>query len=52
MAPGTSKVAKQKRTGYVVDTYKVYYDANGVELRREKLWRTTYRAVQKEIYYN
>lgn len=52
MASGSSKVAKKKRTGYVVDTYKVYYDANGTELRREKLWQTTYRAVQKEIYYN
>ena len=52
MASGSSKVAKKKRTGYVVDTYKVYYDANGTEIRREKLWQTTYRAVQKEIYYN
>ena len=52
MARGASKVAKKKRTGYVVDTYKVFYDVNGIELRREKLWQTTYRAVQKEIYYN
>ena len=52
MARGASKVAKKKRTGYVVDTYKVFYDVNGIELHREKLWQTTYRAVQKEIYYN
>lgn len=51
LAAGTSKVAKQKRTGYVVDTFKVYYQ-NGVEVERTKLWRTQYKPVQKEIYFN
>lgn len=49
---GTRKAGRQKRTGYVVDTSKVYYDAEGNELRREKLWTTTYRAQQEEILYH
>lgn len=51
LAAGTSKVAKQKRTGYTVDTYKVYYQ-DGAEVERTKLWRTQYKPVQKEIYFN
>ena len=49
---GTRKAGRKKRTGYVVDTYKVYKDAEGNELRREKLWTTTYRAQQDEILYH
>ena len=49
---GTRKAGRQKRTGYVVDTYKVYKDASGSEINREKLWTTTYRASQNEILYN
>jgi len=48
---GTQKVAKEKRTGYVVDTYKVYYQ-DGVEVQRSQLWRTEYKPMQKEIYFN
>ena len=49
---GTTKAGRQKRTGYVVDTYKVYSDSNGNEIRREKLWTTNYRATQQEILFN
>ena len=49
---GTTKAGRQKRTGYVVDTYKVYKDGSGEEIRREKLWTTTYRATQEEILFN
>ena len=49
---GTRKAGRQKRTGYVVDTYKVYSDAEGNEIRSEKLWTTTYPATQQEILYN
>lgn len=49
---GTSKAGRTKRTGYVVDTYKVYKDSMGNEIKREKLWTTTYRASQKEILYH
>lgn len=48
---GTNKAGRSKRTGYVVDTYKVYYQ-DGVEKERALLWRTTYKATQKEILYN
>lgn len=48
---GTSKAGRKKRTGYVVDTYKVYYK-DGVETERSLLWRTTYKSSQKEILYN
>ena len=48
---GTSKAGRQKRTGYVVDTYKVYYK-DGVETQRTLLWSTTYNSSQKEILYN
>ena len=50
---GTRKAGRKKRTGYVVDTYKVYKDA---ERQRggdaKELWTTTYRAMQDEILYN
>ena len=49
---GTTKAGRQKRTGYVVDTYKVYRDAQGNETERKKLWTTTYRATQEEILFN
>ncbi|MDO5378316.1 MAG: VanW family protein [Clostridia bacterium] len=49
---GTRKAGRKKRTGYVVDTYKVYKDSAGAEVKREKLWTTTYRAMQDEILYH
>ncbi len=49
---GTRQHGREKRTGYVVDTYKVYLDGEGNEIERKKLWTTTYRASQKEILYN
>ena len=45
-------IGRKKRTGYVVDTYKVYKDADGNVAERQKLWTTTYRAMQDEILYN
>ena len=49
---GTRQFGREKRTGYEVDTYKVYRNAAGEEIERQKLWTTTYRASQKEILYN
>ena len=49
---GTRQFGREKRTGYEVDTYKVYKDSEGNEIERKKLWTTTYRASQKEILYN
>ena len=49
---GTTKAGRQKRTGYVVDTYKVYKDAEGNEIERKKLWTTNYPATQEEMLFN
>jgi vancomycin resistance protein YoaR len=49
---GARKAGRKKRTGYIVDTYKVYYDNAGQEIERKKLWTTTYRATQDEILYH
>ncbi|NLX82776.1 MAG: hypothetical protein GXZ04_03040 [Clostridiales bacterium] len=51
LAPGTQKELKQARTGYVVDTYRVYL-RNGQEYKREKLFTSKYRMIQKVIEYN
>lgn len=48
---GTSKQTVKARTGYVVDTYKIWYQ-NGTEMKREKLHSSTYRAYQRTIEYN
>lgn len=48
---GTQKELKQARTGYVVDTYRVYL-RNGSELRREKLFSSRYKEIQQVIEYN
>ena len=51
LAPGTQQELKQARTGYVVDTYRVYL-RDGQEYRREKLFTSKYRMIQKVIEYN
>ena len=51
LPPGTSKEIIKARTGYVVDTYRVWLQ-NGKEIKREKLHTTTYRAYQQKIEYN
>lgn len=48
---GTQQEVKKARTGYVVNTYRVY-KRNGVTLRREVLCVSTYRMIQQEIEYN
>lgn len=51
LPPGSQKELKQARTGYVVDTYRIYL-RNGAEVRREKLFTSKYREVQQVIEYN
>lgn len=51
LKPGESKKTVTGRSGSVVDTYKVYYQA-GKEIRREKLCTSTYKAYQETIEYN
>ena len=48
---GTSKETVKARTGYVVDTYQVWYQ-NGKEFKREKLHTTTYKSYQQVVEYN
>ena len=49
---GSSETTIKARTGYVVDTYKVYYDASGKEIDSVKLFRSTYKSYQETIEYN
>jgi len=51
LTPGTSKETVKARTGYVVETYKIWYQ-NGQEIKRELLCNSTYKAYQRTIEYN
>ncbi len=51
LAPGTQQELKKARTGYVVETYRVYYH-NGVEYKRDRLCTSTYRMIQQVIEFN
>ena len=51
LAPGTVQEKKKARTGYVVETYKVYFQ-NGVETRRDLLCTSNYQMIQQVIEYN
>jgi vancomycin resistance protein YoaR len=51
LPPGTVQEKKKPRTGYAVDTYRVYRH-NGVEYRREKLCTSNYQMIQQVIEYN
>ena len=51
LPPNTEKELKKARTGYVVDTWRIYL-RNGVEFHREKLFTSRYREVQQVIEYN
>ncbi len=51
LPPNTTRELKQARTGYVVDTYRIYLQ-NGAEIRREKLFTSKYNMVQQVVEYN
>lgn len=51
LEPGTQQVLKKARTGYEVDTYKVYRQ-NGTEYRRELLCESSYKMIREVIEYN
>ncbi len=48
---GTEKQTVKARTGYTVETYKVWYK-NGKEIGRERLHTSHYKMYQKTIEYN
>ena len=51
LPPGTVQEKKKARTGYVVETYRVYRQ-NGVEYKREWLCTSNYQMIQQVIEYN
>ncbi len=48
---GLSETTVKKRTGYVVETYQVWYK-DGVETSRELLHKSTYKPYQEVVEYN
>lgn len=44
LMPGEQVVVEEARKGYTAETYRVYYDANGKEFDRKRLFRSTYRS--------
>ena len=51
LAPGESKKTVTGRQGYEVNTWKIWYQGNR-EIKREILFKTTYKAYQETIEYN
>ncbi len=51
LAPGESKKTVSGRKGYVVNTWKIWYQGNR-EIKRELLFKTTYKAYQETVEYN
>lgn len=51
LKPGEKKNTVTGRKGYKVDTYKVWYQA-GKEVKRELLFKSTYKAYQETVEYN
>ena len=51
LAYGETKTIRKARDGYVYKTYRVYYQ-NGVEIRRDLLRTSTYRAYSQIDEYN
>ena len=51
LAPGESKKTVTGRKGYVVETWKVWLQGDR-EVRRELLFKTTYKAYQEKVEYN
>ena len=51
LAPGESKKTVTARPGYEVNTWKIWYSGNR-EVKREILFKTTYKAYQETVEYN
>ncbi len=51
LAPGEQKKTVNGRKGYEVTTWKIWYQGNR-EIKREVLFKTTYKAYQETIEYN
>jgi vancomycin resistance protein YoaR len=44
LMPGERVVVESARKGYTAETYRVYYDANGKEIDRQRLFKSAYRS--------
>ena len=44
LLPGEQVVVEKARNGYTAETYRVYYNANGQEIDRKRLFKSTYRS--------
>ena len=51
LAPGQSKKTVTGRKGYEVNTWKIWYQGTR-EIKREVLFKTTYKAYQETVEYN
>ncbi len=51
LLPGTQQVVRKARTGYEVDTWRVYL-SNGTEVRRELMCTSTYKMIRERIAFN
>lgn len=51
LAVGKTELLKKPRTGYSVQTYKIYLQ-NGEEVSRETLYKSEYRMINEEYEYN
>jgi vancomycin resistance protein YoaR len=49
LPPGTQKVANKGMPGYVVRSFRTFYDINGKVIRREQLARDNYQPLNKRI---
>jgi len=45
-------IVVQPQRGVVAQSYRVYYDATGVEMYREPLYLDTYPAINAKVYYS
>ena len=48
---GQTRTAQSGKNGYKATTYKIWWDANGNELRRSELCKSTYQATPEIIEY-
>ncbi|MBP3646425.1 MAG: VanW family protein [Clostridia bacterium] len=51
LAYGASETTVKPRTGYVVETYKIWYK-DGAETSRELMHKSTYKSYQQVVEYN
>ena len=51
MASGQTQVVQNGKQGYTAEAYKIRWDANGNQIGRELLCKSTYRATSQIIEY-